>query len=200
MAIGSKYPTFNLSYIKGIKNILGSDVNFAKWKASVDGEKNFKLRGLLKYNVSLGGFLNRKEVFIQDYQHFNGNRSSLAGEYLSSFQLSSYYQNSTTALIYGIIHLEHHFNGLLTNKIPLFNRLNWNLVGGTNAFYVNSKSNHTELFFGVENILKIFRIDYVYGFENGGREKTSAISIGFGGLLGGSLNSVVKNGEKSNGF
>jgi len=40
----------------------------------------------------------------------------------------------------------------------------------------------------------------VYGFENGGREKTSAISIGFGGLLGGSLNSVVKNGEKSNGF
>ena len=200
MAIGSKYPTFSLSYTKGIKYILGSDVNFAKWKASVDGEKNLRLRGLLKYNVTLGGFLNRKDVFIQDYQHFNGNRSTLAGEYLSSFQLSSYYGNSTTASIYGILHLEHHFNGLLTNKIPFFNRLNWNLVAGTNAFYVNSKSNHTELFFGVENILKIFRIDYVYGFENGGREKTSAISIGFGGLLGGSLNSVVKNGEKSNGF
>ncbi len=200
MAIGSKYPTFSLSYTKGIKDILGSDVNFDKWKAGVEGDKNFKLGGLLKYNVTLGGFLNRKEVFIQDFQHFNGNRSTLAGEYLNSFQLSSYYENSTTASIYGIVHLEHHFNGLLTNKIPFFNRLNWNLVAGSNAFYVNSKSNHTELFFGLENILKIFRIDYVYGFENGGRRKASAISIGFGGLLGGSLNSVVKNGEKSNGF
>ncbi len=200
IAIGSKYPTFSISYTKGIKGILGSDVNFDKWKGGVEGDKNFRLGGLLKYNVTLGGFLNRKEVFIQDYQHFNGNRSTLAGEYLNSFQLSSYYENSTTASKYGIIHLEHHFNGLLTNKIPFFNRLNWNLVAGTNTFYVNTKSNHTELFFGLENILKIFRIDYVYGFENGGRTKASAISIGFGGLLGGSLNSVVKNGEKSNGF
>ena len=200
MPIGSKYPTFSLNYTKGIQGVLGSAVNFDKWKAGVDGDYNFRLGGLLKYNISVGGFLNSKTVFIQDYQHFNGNRSTLAGEYLNSFQLSSYYQNSTIANIYGILHLEHHFNGLITNKIPFFKRLNWNLVGGTNAFYVNTLSNHTELFIGLENILKIFRIDYVYGFENGSTRKASAISIGFGGLLGGSLTSVVKNNDKSNGF
>ena len=200
MPIGSKYPTFSINYTKGIEGILGSAVNFDKWKVGVDGDYNFRLGGLLKYNISLGGFFNSKSAFIQDYQHFNGNRSTLAGEYLNSFQLSSYYENSTIANIYGILHLEHHFNGLLTNKIPLFKRLNWNLVAGTNSFYVNTLSNHTELFFGLENILKLFRVDFVYGFENGGRRKVSGISIGFGGLLGGSLTSVVKNNEKSNGF
>jgi len=200
MPIGSKYPIFSFNYTKGIYGIFGSAVNFDKWKFGIDGDKNFKLGGLLKYNISTGGFLNTKSVFIQDYQHFNGNRSTLAGEYLNSFQLSSYYANSTIASIYGIVHLEHHFNGLLTNQIPLFKKLNWNLVAGTNTFYIDTKTNHTELFFGLENILKLFRVDYVYGFENGGRSKSSSISIGFGGLLGGSIPSVVKNSEKSNGF
>ena len=199
MPIGSKYPTFSINYTKGVNGIFGSDVNFDKWKAGIEGDKNFKLGGLLKYNIGLGGFLNRKSVFIQDYQHFNGNRSTIAEQYLTSFQLSSYYENSTTASIYGILHLEHHFNGLLTNKIPFFNRLNWNLVGGVNSFYINNKSNYTELFFGLENILKIFRVDYVYGFENDGRRKRSAIIIGFGGLLGGSINEAF-NIDRSNGF
>ncbi|MDB5277571.1 MAG: carboxypeptidase-like regulatory protein [Ferruginibacter sp.] len=199
VAIGSKYPTFTLNYTRGLNSIFGSDVNFDKWKFNVANDNNFKLWGLLKYNVGLGGFLNNKTVYIQDYQHFNGNRSTLAAEYLNSFQLSSYYANSTTAKFYGMAHIEHHFNGLLTNKIPGFNQLNWNLVAGTNTFYINQLSNHVELFIGLENILKIFRVDFITAFENGGRRRTSAISIGFGGLLGGTINKVV-NTDKTNGF
>jgi hypothetical protein len=199
VAIGSKYPTFTLNYTRGLNGIFGSDVNFDKWKFNVANDNNFKLWGLLKYNVGVGGFLNNKTVYIQDYQHFNGNRSTLAAEYLNSFQLSSYYANSTTAKFYGMAHIEHHFNGLLTNKIPGFNQLNWNLVAGTNTFYINQLSNHVELFAGLENILKIFRVDFITAFENGGRRRTSAISIGFGGLLGGTINKVV-NTDKTNGF
>ena len=199
ISIGSKYPTFSLNYTKGINGILGSDVNFDKWKFSIANDNNFKLWGTLKYNIGMGGFLNNKSVFIQDYQHFNGNRSTLAAEYLNSFQLSSYYANSTISSLYALAHVEHHFNGLLTNKIPYFNQLNWNLVAGSNTFYVDAHSNHVELFFGLENILKIFRVDFIAAFEDGGRRRTSAISIGFGGLLGGSINKVV-NTNKTNGF
>jgi hypothetical protein len=199
MPIGSKYPTFSLNFTKGIKNIFGSDVSFDKWKVSVAGDKNFKLAGQLKYKFGVGGFLNSKSVFLQDYQHFNGNRSTVAAEYLNSFQLSSYYANSTISSFYAIAHAEHHFNGLLTNKIPWFNRLNWNLVTGTNTFFVNQNSNHVELFIGIENILKIFRIDYIAAFDNGGRTKSGAISIGFGGLLGNTINKAV-NVNKTNGF
>ena len=200
MSIGSKYPTFSINYTKGVNGIFGSDVNFDKWKFSVAGDQNLKLSGQLKYKIGLGGFINSSTVFIQDYQHFNGNRSTLAGEYLNSFQLSSYYGNSTTAGIYGILHLEHHFNGLITNKIPLFNQLKWNLVAGSNTFYINKSNNHTELFIGLENIMKIFRVDYVWGFDNGGQKNASAISIGFGGLLGSTFANTVNKINPSNGF
>jgi hypothetical protein len=186
MAVGSKYPEFTLNYTKGISDVFGSDVNFDKWKFTVSDDKNLKLAGTIKYKFGIGGFLNDKSVFIQDYQHFNGNRAVAAAEYVNSFQLAPYYQYSTTAGFYAIGHLEHHFNGLLTNKIPLFRKLNWNLVAGSNAFYVNNKNNYVEIFGGLENILKIFRVDFVAGYLPNGKVNTG-VRIGGGGLLGGSI-------------
>lgn len=186
MSLGSNYPIFSLHYSKGFKNIFGSDANFDKWRLSINDDKNFKLAGLLKYRVGMGGFLNSRQVFIQDYQHFNGNRTTRASEYVNSFQLATYYGNSTISSFYTFGHIEHHFNGLITNKIPLFKRLNWNLVAGGNAFYVNEKSNYVELFAGLENILKLFRVDLV-GAYNNGKKGLFSIRIGTGGILGGSM-------------
>ncbi len=198
VAIGSKYPTFSFNYTKGINAVFGSDVDFDKWRFTVNDDKNFKLAGLFKYKIGIGGFINAKKVFIQDYQHFNGNESranteggfrfNTASDYLNSFQLARYYANSTTASFYTIAHVEHHFNGLITNKIPLFNRLNWNLVGGSNAFYVNRHNNYVEVFAGLENIFKVFRLDVVYAYENGKRG-LGGLRLGAGGLLGGSISS-----------
>ncbi len=184
--MGSKYPTFGFNYTKGIENIFGSDVNFDKWKFSVYDDLNLRIGGLLKYKISFGGFINNKKVFIQDYQHFNGNLTVAASEYVNSFQLVSYYAFSTTTSFYGTAHLEHHFNGLLTNKIPGFKKLNWHLVAGTNTFFINDKNNHVELFVGLENILKIFRLDFVVGFDNG-KQQGTGLRLGFGGLIGGNM-------------
>ncbi len=140
----------------------------------------------LKYKIGIGGFLNNKKVFIQDYQHFNGNRTTAASEYVNSFQLAKYYANSTTAKFYAIGHIEHHFNGLLTNKIPLFKKLNWNLIAGSNTFYVNNKNNYAEVFIGLENIFKILRVDFVAAYANGNKGLTG-IRIGFGGVIGGGI-------------
>jgi hypothetical protein len=182
--LGSKYPTFKLTYQKGIKSIFGSDVDFDKWNFAVNDDLNLKLLGQVSYRFDVGGFLNDKSVFIQDYRHFNGNQIILASEYLNSFQVAPYYANSTTASFYATGHIEHHFNGLLTNKIPFFKRLNWNLVAGSNAFYVNKDNNYVEIFAGLENILKLFRVDVVGSYLNGNNGQV-AVRIGFGGLLGG---------------
>ncbi|MBS1566283.1 MAG: hypothetical protein JST39_18005, partial [Bacteroidetes bacterium] len=184
--IGSKYPTFSLAYTKGIANIFGSDVDFDKWKLSVWDDVNLKLRGLFKYRLSIGGFLNTKSVYIQDYQHFNGNQLTVASQYLNSFQLAPYYANSTTASFYAEGHVEHHFNGMLTNKIPLFKRLNWFLVAGSNAFYVNKNNNYVEAFGGIENIFKLIRVDVVASYLNG-KTGQVGVRIGFGGLIGGAV-------------
>jgi len=184
--LGSKYPTFALAYEKGFDNVLGSNVDFDKWNFSVTDDINFKLAGELSYRVDIGGFLNNRSVFIQDYRHFNGNQIFFASKYLNSFQVAPYYANSTTASFYTTLHAEHHFNGLLTNKIPLFRKLKWNLVAGTNAFYVNQDNNYFEVFAGLENILKLFRVDVVGSYLNGSNGQV-AVRLGLGGLLGGKI-------------
>ena len=190
--LGSKYPTFTLDYTKGINNLFGSDVNFDKWKVTVFDEVNLKIAGSIKYKFGVGGFLNNKQVFVQDYQHFNGNQLPAASQYVNSFQLAPYYANSTTASAYLLGHVEHHFNGLLTNKIPLFRKLNWNLVAGSNTFYVNKTNHYVEVFVGLENILKVLRVDFVVGYDKNNNVKTG-IRIGKGGLIGGSISSSGNN-------
>ncbi len=184
VSLGSKYPTMSLSYQKGWKDILGSDVDFDKWQFSVWDQANFHLKGLLRYRLSIGGFLNTRSVFIQDYQHFNGNQTIFEGGFLNSFQLAPYYANSTTAAFYATGHIEHHFNGFLTNKIPLFRRLDWWLEGGSNAFYVNQSNNYVEIFGGLENIFKVLRVDLVASYLDGHNGQVG-VRVGFGGILGG---------------
>jgi hypothetical protein len=184
VSLGSKYPTMSLSWQRGWKDILGSDVDFDKWQFSVWDQANFKLKGLLRYRLSIGGFLDTRSVFIQDYQHFSGNQTIFESQYLNSFQLAPYYANSTTAAFYATGHIEHHFNGFLTNKIPLFRRLSWWLVGGSNAFYVNRTNNYVEVFGGLENIFKVFRVDVVGSYLDGHNGQVG-VRVGFGGILGG---------------
>lgn len=182
MSLGSKYPVFSVTYQKGIKGLLGSDVNFDKWHIRAFGSKNLHLVGTLDYQFITGGFLNRKEVPVQDYQHFKGNLTGLLNQAQGSFQLASYYAHSTTAPVYVEGHLDYHLNGLITNKIPLFRKLKFYSVTGANALYVNNNNNYAELYVGLENILKVLRVDFIAGYENG-TGTLSRIKVGFGGLL-----------------
>jgi len=186
LPVGSKWPTFELEYTKGMKNVFGSDVDYDKWKFSVSDNVNLKLRGEFRYRISIGGFLNDNAVQIPDLQHFNGNQTFYNTKYLNSFQLAPYYRYSTAARFYMLAHAEHHFNGLLTNKIPFLNKLKWNLVAGTNTFYVNNNNYYVEAFAGLENIFKLFRIDFVAAWQPG-PGNTYGVRMGLGGLLGGNI-------------
>ena len=124
-----------------------------------------------------------RQVDIPDFQHFNGNQTAYNFKYLNSFQLAPYYRYSNTEEFYTLAHVEHHFNGLITNKIPLFNRLKWNLVAGSNAFYVNRNNYYVEAFAGLENIFKLFRIDFVTAYQ-AQPGHSFGIRVGLGGILG----------------
>lgn len=186
MPLPSNKPVFELAYSKGIRNLLGSDADFDKWKFSMADRMNFKMAGEFRYRVGMGGFLNSRAVAIPDFQHFNGNETFYNIKYLNSFQLAPYYRYSNAEPFYVFGHAEHHFNGLFTNKIPLFNKLKWNLVGGANTFFVNKDNYYLELFAGVENILKIFRVDFVNAIQPGLGNRFG-VRVGFGGVIGGKV-------------
>jgi hypothetical protein len=163
--IGSKFPTLNLTLIKGIKGFLASDVDYAKWQASVKDNLNLKLAGRFSYRLTAGGFLQHNSVYFPDYIHFFGNQGTVAAPYLNSFQLLPYYTSySNVEKFYSTVHAEYHLNGLLTNKIPLFKKLNWFLVTGSNFLYLQNHDNYAEVFVGLENVFKVGRIDFVKSF------------------------------------
>ncbi len=170
--IGSKYPTISASITKGIHGLFGSDVDYTKWRIAVSDELNLKLGGQFNYNVTAGGFLDAAKTFIPDYQHYLGNQTIFASRELNSFQLAPYYKYSNTAGFTLTAHGEYHLNGLITNKIPGFKKLNWFLVAGINALHINKGADYYEALFGIENILKIIRVDFVQGYESSGARPT----------------------------
>lgn len=170
--IGSRQPTFTASITQGINGLLGSDVDFTRWKIGVSDELNLKLAGRFNYNIVVGGFLQAAKTFIPDYQHYLGNQTILSAAALNSFQLATYYRYSNTASFNATSHIEYHLNGLISNKIPGFRKLNWFFVTGANGLHIKNGTDYAEYFIGLENIFKIIRVDFVQGFEKAGAKPT----------------------------
>ena len=170
--IGSGYPTFNLSVTKALPGMFGADANYTKWRLNISDEMNLGLAGELKYAFTTGGFLQRDKVYEPDQIHFMGNQVIFASAFTNSFQLAPYYRYSNTASLYGTAHLEYHLNGLLTNKIPGFKKLNWFLVTGANGLLIEKGNYYLEYFAGLENIFKVLRVDYIRSVEQGGAQRS----------------------------
>lgn len=172
--IGSKYPTFTASITKGFDGILGSTVDYTKWNFGINDNLNFKIGGTLKYAFEMGGFLQNNVSYAPDYQHYFGNQTAVANDYMKSFQLLPYYQFSNTEKFYTTGHIEYHLNGLISNKIPGYRKLNWFFVLGANALYIDDKKNYYEAFVSIENIFKVIRVDFIQGYQNN-NEKPNGI-------------------------
>jgi hypothetical protein len=163
----SKSPLIYIQYNKGINGFLGSDVKYDKWKLSVKGDVSLQLAGEFRYNIMMAGFLVSNNLQTPDYHHYAGNLTSKATTYLETFQLAPFYAFSNNANIFGAIHTEYKLNGLLTNKIPLVRNLNFRLITGSNILFLKN-INYQEIFIGLDNIAKLFRVDYVKGLGKDG--------------------------------
>lgn len=183
----SDAPIFTARYTKGIPNIFDSKSDFDKWSVEIEHQLRLRLLGRLEYRVMAGGFLNDNYVGIPDMKHLFGNQTFLANPYLNSFQLAPYYKYSNTADFYVQAHAEWHLGGLLTNKIPVFRRLDWYLVGGSNALYIDKDNYYAEVFVGLENIgvkmVRFGRVDLIAGYESGKGKPSVGVRVGFGELL-----------------
>jgi len=164
LSLGSTYPTFNFTLTKSANELLNEDNSFTKWKLAINKNFGFKIYGKLNTKISLGGFINSNNLSPIDYQHYLGNETILAQNTMSSFQLMPYYKFSNTSNFYTESHFEYHLNGFISNKIPLFKKLNWFFVVGANTLNINNKPDYYETFIGLEKIFRIIRIDYVKGY------------------------------------
>ncbi len=173
VSLGSKFPILQAVYTQGLKGVLKSDFDYQKLVLKVDDYLYTAPFGYLYYVIETGKVWGKLPYPLLEVHR--GNESYFY-DYLA-FNLMNYYEFVSDE--YVAFYATHHFDGFFLDKIPLMKKLKWREVAGFRAIYgglsdknlnllvnpafnVLSKKPYMEAQFGVENILKIIRIDFIY--------------------------------------
>ncbi len=172
--LGSKYPRFSLTYKKSIPGVFGSDLNFDFMEFKISDEVSLAMVGNATYSLALGTFFNANSIYLMDYKHFYGNITWFGIHYRQGFQLLDYYVSDSTEKHnkvsttdkYIEAHFEHNFDGFLFNKIPGIRKLKFQALVGAHFLYSADYRDHLEINVGIENILRVIRVDFVFGISS----------------------------------
>ena len=165
------YPVLSFSYTKAF-GATNSNYEYDFIAGRLDYDKTLSNKGNFALRFKAGKFFNAENISFIDYKHFNGNQThvNFRGDYLSAFNLLPYYSNSTNDA-YLETHIEHNFKGYIMNKIPLLNKLQWNLIGSFHQINVPNFKPYQEFTVGFDNIgfgkFRFLRVDYVRAYQNG---------------------------------
>jgi hypothetical protein len=181
VVLGSRYPTFELTYKKGWDPTSGSAVNWDYLEAGMGQQITLGTLGNSKYTLRLGQFINSKKVPFVDLLRFRQSDPYLFSSPLGSFQLLD--TSFATTDLFFEAHYIHHFNGAVMNNIPLVKKLKLRVAAGGGVLFIKeSNFRQQELFAGVERIFKI-----------GARRR---IRLGIFGVVGDSNFAKPKTGIK----
>ena len=165
------YPVLSFNYEKAF-SATNSNYTYDYVSGKIDYDKSLGNKGNFAFHLKAGKFFNADNISFIDYKHFNGNQThvNFRGNYLNAFNLLPYYSNSTNDA-YIETHVEHNFKGYIMNKIPLLNKLQWNLIGSFHQINVPNTKPYQEFSVGFDNIgfgkFRFLRIDYVRAYQNG---------------------------------
>ena len=177
IVIGTKYPTVNFIYKKGIPNLFKSEVNFDYLELGINDEFTIPHLGKSKWNIQTGSFVNKKNLRIVEWKYFRGSDRGFFSNPLSSSQLLGNTLFTENSFFRG--NYVHSFDGNIFNKLPLISKLGLQLSTGLSTLIISDQDfTHVETFIGISRPFRIF----------GGLVK-------FGIFLSTSINS--KNGIKS---
>jgi hypothetical protein len=173
VSMGTRYPVLQVHLVHGFKGVLDGDYDYTKVIARVQQRLQLGALGFFRYTVTAGkvwGTLPYPLLLINA-----GNETFYYDDI--AFNTMNFFEfiNDRSATLF----LEHHFDGLFFNRVPLFRRLKWREVVGFKTavgdladkqrqemellpfMYDLSNGPYAEVSLGVENILKVLRVDAI---------------------------------------
>ncbi|EMR01792.1 DUF5686 and carboxypeptidase regulatory-like domain-containing protein [Cesiribacter andamanensis] len=162
----SKVPELLLQYRKGIRGVLGSDVDFDHVQLGLNHGHQFGVSGKLVYELRAGSFLNNRSMYFMDYHHFDGNRTILSSlRPAGSFRLLDYYEFSTNNG-YVSAHTHYQFRKFLLTQLPMlrFSGLKENVF--VNYLKTGVSQHYYELGYSIDGILRLFRLELAASFND----------------------------------
>ncbi|MBN8652757.1 MAG: carboxypeptidase-like regulatory domain-containing protein [Cytophagales bacterium] len=178
----NKWPVLTLKYTHGFSGILGSDFEYDKVKFNMT--KRIKTGPLGVGYVTLSGEYVFSPVPYPLLNLHLGNQSPV----YSSITYNLMNFGEFVSDRYAAIQYRQYLEGFLLNRIPLLNKLKWRLLATSNviiggmrpsnrnlisqfspsgaealpAGYFRNNKPYIELGYGVENIFKFLRVDFIH--------------------------------------
>lgn len=177
-----RWPIISVKYTRGISGILGSDFNYDKLRLSISKQIRFGPLGTGDMNIT-GEYIFDALPYTLLSLHL-GNQTPVYASF--SYNMMNYGEFVSDR--FASLQYQHHLQGFILNRIPLIRKLKWRLVGTANILYgglsarnraiISDTTNdgietlpvgyltpsqpYVELGYGVENIFKFFRIDFIH--------------------------------------
>ncbi|MCU0369422.1 MAG: DUF5686 and carboxypeptidase regulatory-like domain-containing protein [Cyclobacteriaceae bacterium] len=165
--VNGSTPLLSFYYRKGFSGVANSEVDFDQIQLGVKQSFKLGIRGTLDVALQGGAFLNTDKMYFMDYKHFFGNRTWFTtSDPVGSYRLMDYYANST-ASEYFSANMHYHFRKFLVTRIPKVRMVGMSENVFVNYLYTPSSQNYTEVGYGLEGILRIFRLEFAAAFREG---------------------------------
>ena len=192
-AVGLKrMPVFGFRYTLGAIDWTQGNFMYHKFNLSISHSVSAGLLGRLTYRAEANYIPTALPYFILKTPL--GNQTPFYNA--NAFNLMNYFEFITDRS--ATLRLDHHFEGLLINSIPGLRALNWRLVATGNLLYgklsdrsrrVNNDTPdlpgpismpYVEVGYGVENIFKFIRVDFIHRLTYRNTPGTSDFGIKIG--------------------
>lgn len=194
ISLGTKYPVFQFNYSKSLQNAFRGEYNYQKVVLNISDR--IRLISLLGYTDYIGEVGKIYGAVPYPLMELHGGNETYIYDYMA-YNMMKYYEFASDQ--YASVGLFHHFEGLLFNKVPLIKKLKWREVVTGKALWgsVNDRNRNTLLFpstlnalgaepyveltAGIENIFKVFRVDFLYRatYQNPKASNNIGVKAGF---------------------
>lgn len=187
--IDNSSPTIHLTYRQGLEGIEGSQTDFSYIEAGIKHQIAIGVRGKLDLRAEAGMFLNDDYVGFVDYRHFTGNQLTLTtATPAGSYRRLPYFEFSTMDRFAGAS-AHYQFRKLLATQL-----LEVRLLGIKENLFANvlttpASGTYYEFGYSLDNIFRLFRVEAVAGFDNGGY-RDWGILIGIASSISGGTFSI----------
>jgi hypothetical protein len=192
MSLGTKYPIFEANITYGIPGLFASNQEYFRMILQMKQWFNVMNIGWSKYVVETGKLWGTVPYPLLEIAP--GNQTLISDQY--AYNLMNYYEFINDEYI--SVFYTHHFDGLFFNRLPLLRKLKWREVIHAKGIIGNiSEKNanfsifpsysyslvkpYYEVGVGIENILKIGRIDFIWRLNHHEHPNTPRFGI-FGAL------------------
>lgn len=194
ISLGTKFPVFQFNYSKSLQNAFRGEYNYQKVVLNISDR--VRLISLLGYTDYIGEVGKIYGAVPYPLMELHGGNETYIYDYMA-YNMMKYYEFASDQ--YASVGVFHHFEGLLFNKVPLIKKLKWREVVTGKALWgsVNDRNRSTlifpstlhalgaepyvELTAGIENIFKVFRVDFLYRatYQNAKASNNIGFKAGF---------------------